>query len=224
VPFELVIFDCDGVLIDSELLALRAVVACLAEYGIAVPEEEILERYTGISTAGMVADIETRFGCALPDFEARERRRLSALFSGELRAIEGIERVLDSLACAVCVASSGTPERLRLGLSCVGLYDRLSPYIFSATMVARGKPAPDLFLYAAKQMSVAPSRCLVIEDSLPGVAAAVAAGMTAIGFTGGAHCRPGHDTRLYAEGAKIVIATMAQLPATLARLNSRAGG
>lgn len=221
--FDLVIFDCDGVLIDSELLALRAVVACLAEYGVAVSEDEILERYTGISTAGMVTDLESRLGCALPDFERRERRRLSVLFAAELRAIEGIETVLDSLSCGFCVASSGTPERLRLGLSCVGLYHRLQPHIYSATMVARGKPAPDLFLYAAGQMAVEPRRCVVIEDSLPGIAGAVAAEMTAIGFTGGTHCRPGHDSRLYAEGAALVIGSMAQLPSAILQLNQRAG-
>jgi HAD superfamily hydrolase (TIGR01509 family) len=217
--FDLIIFDCDGVLIDSELLALRAVVACLAECGVAVSEDEILERYTGISTAEMVADLETRLGCALPDFEHRERRRLSVFFAAELRAIEGIEIVLNSLSCAFCVASSGTPERLRLGLSCVGLYDRLQPHIYSATMVARGKPAPDIFLYAAGQMAVEPQRCVVIEDSLPGVAAAVAAKMTAIGFTGGAHCRPGHDSRLYAAGATLVVGSMALLPSALMQLN-----
>jgi beta-phosphoglucomutase-like phosphatase (HAD superfamily) len=98
--FDLVIFDCDGVLIDSELLALRAAVACLAEYGVAISDDEILERYTGISTAGMVADLETRYGCTLPDFEIRERRHLSALFAAELRAIESVERVLYSRGAA----------------------------------------------------------------------------------------------------------------------------
>jgi beta-phosphoglucomutase-like phosphatase (HAD superfamily) len=105
----------------------------------------------------------------------------------------------------------------------VGLFDRLPPHIFSSTEVARGKPAPDLFLHAATQMAVEPARCVVIEDSVPGVIAAVAAGMTAIGFTGGGHCRPGHDSRLYAEGAALVIGDMAQLPTALMRLNPRAG-
>jgi HAD superfamily hydrolase (TIGR01509 family) len=223
-PFDLVIFDCDGVLIDSELLALRAVAGCLAECGVSVPEEEILERYTGISTADMAADLEGRYGCVLPDFEPRERRHLSALFVAELRAVDGIESVLDSLSCSVCVASSGTPERLRLGLSCAGLYDRLSPHIFSATMVPRGKPAPDLFLYAAERMGIRPERCVVVEDSVPGVKAAVAAGMIAVGFTGGAHCRLGHDCRLYAEGAALVIDRMALLPSALLRLNRREDG
>jgi beta-phosphoglucomutase-like phosphatase (HAD superfamily) len=125
--------------------------------------------------------------------------------------------MLDSLAFKSCVASSGTPERLRHALSLVGLFARFDPHIFSATMVARGKPAPDLFLFAAHRMGVMPQRCLVVEDSVPGVAAAVEAGMTAIGFTGGSHCPPGHDSRLAKEGAALVIDRMAQLMPALAR-------
>jgi len=209
--FDLVIFDCDGVLIDSELLALRAVVECLAEDGIEVPAEDILERYTGISTAGMVADLERRHGRALPDFARREQARLVEICAGELRAIAGIESLLDAVACPRCVASSGTPERIRLGLSQVGLFDRFHPHIFSAAMVEHGKPAPDLFLYAAARMGAAPDRCLVIEDSLPGVAAAVAAGMVPVGFTGASHCRPGHGSRLVTAGAVRIAATAAEL-------------
>lgn len=217
--FGLVIFDCDGVLIDSELLAVRAVVECLAEDGIEVSAEDILERYTGISTAAMVADLESRHGRALPDFAHREQARLAGIFAGELRAIDGIDSLLDAISCRRCVASSGTPERIRLGLSLVGLFDRFHPHIFSAAMVARGKPAPDLFLHAAAQMGAAAGDCLVIEDSLPGVAAAVAAGMVPVGFTGGSHCRPGHGERLAAGGAVRVAATMDELQAALAGLS-----
>ena len=217
--FDLVIFDCDGVLIDSEIIAARAVVACLTKYGIDATEDDILERYTGISTAGMVADLEMRHGRALADFEAREQRRLTALFASDLRAISGIEVLLDALECPSCVASSGTPERIRFGLSRVGLYDRFHPHVFSASMVERGKPAPDLFLYAATRMGVEPARRVVIEDSLPGIAAAVAAGMTPIGFTGGSHCRPDHAARLAAAGAMRVTGTMPELQTILAELS-----
>jgi HAD superfamily hydrolase (TIGR01509 family) len=216
--FDLVIFDCDGVLIDSELLALRAVVECLAEDGIDAAEEDILERYTGISTAGMVADLERRYGRALPDFEHREQARLVEIFAGELRAIVGIEGLLDSIPYLRCVASSGTPERIQHGLSLVGLHNRFHPHIFSAVMVEHGKPAPDLFLHAAAQMSVPPERCVVIEDSLPGIAAAVAAGMVPIGFTGGSHCRPDHAARLAAAGAIRVVGTMPELQTILTEL------
>jgi HAD superfamily hydrolase (TIGR01509 family) len=219
VAFDLVIFDCDGVLIDSEILATRAVVACLAEYGVGMSEDEILERYTGTSTADMVADLEARHGCALIDFDAREQRRLATMFVTDLRAIAGVEALLDALAAKRCVASSGTPERIRLGLSQVGLYDRFHPHIFSAAMVVHGKPAPDLFLYAAGQMGAAPGRCIVIEDSLPGTAAAVAAGMIPVGFVGASHCRPDHAARLAAAGAVRIAATMPELQTILLDLS-----
>ncbi|HEV8679601.1 MAG TPA: HAD-IA family hydrolase [Stellaceae bacterium] len=220
IPFDLVIFDCDGVLIDSELLSIRADLACLAEDGIALSVDEILERYTGISLAGMLADLEARHGRRLPDFARRHQQRLEAIFAAELRVIPGVTAVLDQLGCLVCVASSGSPERLRHALSLVGLFERFHPNIFSASEVARGKPAPDLFLHAAQRMDVAPHRAAVVEDSLPGVAAAVAAGMTAIGFAGGSHCRPGHASRLAAAGAAIVIDRMAQLLPALERQRS----
>jgi HAD superfamily hydrolase (TIGR01509 family) len=124
--------------------------------------------------------------------------------------------VLDALTCKTCVASSGRPDRLRHALSLVGLYDRFSPNIFSAVEVAHGKPAPDLFLHAAERMGVPPGRCVVIEDSLPGVTAAVAAGMTVIGFVGASHCRPGDAARLATRGAAAVIDDMARLLPILA--------
>jgi HAD superfamily hydrolase (TIGR01509 family) len=214
--FDLVIFDCDGVLIDSELLSIRADRECLAECGIELSVEEILERYTGISFAGMVADLEARHGPLPADFAERHRQHLWPLLESELRAIPGVTGVVDALTCKACVASSGRPERLRHALSLVGMYDRFHPNIFSAVEVARGKPAPDLFLYAAERMDVTPARCVVIEDSLPGVTAAVAAGMTVIGFVGGSHCRPGDAARLAGRGAVAVIDDMAQLLPTLA--------
>ena len=111
-----------------------------------------------------------------------------------------------------CVASSGTPEKIRHGLTYAGLYDLLAPHIFSATQVKRGKPAPDLFLFAAEQMRAAPERCLVIEDSVPGVTGAVAAGMTVLGFHGGSHCRPGYGDTLRAAGAAATFDDMRELP------------
>jgi len=214
--WDLVIFDCDGVLIDSELLSIRADRECLAECGIELSVDEIRDRYTGISFAGMVADLEARHGPLPADFADRHRTRLWPLFETELQAIPGVGAVLDSLACKICVASSGRPERLKHALSLVGLYDRFHPHIFSATEVPRGKPAPDLFLYTAERMGVMPERCVVIEDSLPGVAAAVAAGMRVIGFVGASHCRPGDAARLSAQGAIAVIDDMAQLLPALA--------
>jgi HAD superfamily hydrolase (TIGR01509 family) len=213
--WDLVIFDCDGVLIDSELLSIRADRECLVECGIELSVDEIRERYTGISFAGMVADLEARHGPLPGDFAARHRRRLWPLFEQELQAIPGVTEILDSLACKICIASSGRPERLKHVLSLIGLYDRFHPHIFSATEVPRGKPAPDLFLHAATKMGV--ERCVVVEDSIPGVIAAVAAGMTVIGFVGASHCRPGDAARLAAHDAIEVIDDMAQLLPALAR-------
>jgi len=215
--FDLVIFDCDGVLVDSELLSVEADRGCLADHGIDLSAEEILERYTGLSLAAMLSDLESRYGRPLPDFATRHRERLRSLFEADLRPIPGIGAVLDALTCRVCVASSGTSERLQHALSLVGLLDRFQPHVFSVSEVAHGKPAPDLFLHAAGRMGVAPQRCLVVEDSIAGVAAAVAAGMPAIGFTGGSHCRPGHGARLAAAGAALVIGRMAELLPALAR-------
>ncbi len=126
-----------------------------------------------------------------------------------------IAHVADAIAAInlpKCVASSGTPEKIRHGLECAGLYDQLAPHIFSATQVKRGKPAPDLFLFAAEQMRAAPERCVVIEDSVPGVTGAVAAGMIVLGFHGGSHCLPGHAEKLEAAGAAVLFDDMRQLP------------
>jgi HAD superfamily hydrolase (TIGR01509 family) len=214
---ELLIFDCDGVLIDSEHLAVRADLACLAEDGIDIPEAEILGRYVGISVAEMVAELEQRFSRRVAgDFAARHNARLRVIFEAELRAMRGVEAVIDAWPGARCVASSSTPARLRHALGLVGLYDRFAPHIFSAVQVARGKPAPDLFLYAAARMGVEPKACVVIEDSPAGVEAAVAAGMEVIGFTGGSHCAPGHAARLAERGAAHIVDDMARLLQVLA--------
>jgi HAD superfamily hydrolase (TIGR01509 family) len=209
---DLIVFDCDGVLIDSEVLACRTEAACLAENGMAISAEEIMERYVGVSDTVMFADIARRHGRALPaDFPETVRRRVAAAFETDLLPMAGVEAMLQGLTGCRCVASSSAPERLRHSLSVTGLLRYFQPHIFSATQVARGKPAPDLFLFAAATMQAAPEKCLVVEDSLAGVQAAVAAGMLVIGFTGGGHCRPDHAARLSAAGASTVAADMGQL-------------
>lgn len=213
---ELVIFDCDGVLIDSEAIACRADSACLAEIGITITPEEIMQRYLGISAATMCRDIEQRHGLSLPqDFVATLHKSVETVFNAELTAIAGVEPLLQTLRHPRCVASSSAPERLRHSLSVTGLLGYFEPHIFSAAQVARGKPAPDLFLFVADAMQVPPPACIVVEDSLPGVQAAVAAGMQAIGFTGGEHCRAGHAERLRAAGAVAIAADMPSLSALL---------
>lgn len=213
----LLIFDCDGVLIDSEVVACRADADCLAEIGIPMSADEIMERYVGIGLVAMLADITARLGRTLPpDLANMMRRRTAAAFETELRAIEGVEAALAELETPRCVASGSEPARIRQSLSLTGLLHLFEPHVFSAAQVERGKPAPDLFLFAASTMGVAPGDCLVIEDSLAGVQAARAAGMRVLGFTGGSHCRPGHDARLRAAGAAAVFAEMRRLPELLA--------
>jgi HAD superfamily hydrolase (TIGR01509 family) len=210
---ELIIFDCDGVLVDSEVIACRADALCLAEIGIAISAEEIMDRYLGISAAEMCTDIELRLGRSLPaNFTETLRARVAAVFDTELVPIVGVEAMLEALPFRRCVASSSAVERLRHSLSLTGLLGYFEPNIFSATQVGRGKPAPDLFWFAADSMQATRATCLVIEDSVPGVQAAVAAGIPVIGFTGGGHCRPGHADRLLAAGAVTVASAMWQVP------------
>jgi HAD superfamily hydrolase (TIGR01509 family) len=214
VPYcELVIFDCDGVLIDSEVIGCRIDAECFAEIGLPIGVEEVTARYVGISTRTMFADVERRFNVKLPeDFGSRIRARVTAAFEKELAIIPGIEAVLDALPCRCCVASSSGPDRLRHALSLVGLARRFEPHIFSATQVENGKPAPDLFLFAARTMGVTPEQCVVIEDSVAGVQAAVAAGMRVFGFTGGGHCGPCHGDLLREAGAYGIFGHMREFP------------
>ncbi len=129
---------------------------------------------------------------------------------------------LAAIAQPVCVASSGSPEKMRVSLNRVGLTQRFAPHIFSATQVARGKPAPDLFLFAAERMQAAAARCIVIEDSVPGLTGAIAAGMHVLGFHGGSHCRPGHADTLLAAGAVMAFDDMRQLPGLIGRIDAAA--
>jgi HAD superfamily hydrolase (TIGR01509 family) len=212
----LVIFDCDGVLIDSEVLSQREEAACLAAHGFPVPLEEVATRYLGISGAAMFADLEARFGRKVPQALIDDLRdRIAAACETELAAMPGIHDLLDRLPVPVCVASSSRPERLAHTLGLTGLYHRFAPNIFSASQVANGKPAPDLFLFAAARMGVAPDSCIVVEDSVAGVRAGVAAGMTVYGFCGGGHCPPDHGRGLLAAGASAVFAHMDALAAPL---------
>lgn len=215
----LVIFDCDGVLVDSEPISAGCVAAALATAGYPITEAEVLERFLGLSTRSMCAIVEGEMGRPLPDdFLDLLRHAILAGFEAGLRPIAGIAELLDRLAPPRCVASSSHPERIRRSLEITGLIGRLAPHVFSATMVARGKPAPDLFLHAAARMGVAPQDCLVIEDSEAGVRAGKAAGMTVVGFTGGSHLDPArHGPRLRATGADLVLDAMTDLAELLPR-------
>jgi HAD superfamily hydrolase (TIGR01509 family) len=182
---DLVIFDCDGVLVDSEPIALRIDAVMLAEYGLHLSEPEIVDRFVGRSPGVMREAIEEHLGHPLPaDWNARFRPQFDAAYENELRPITGVEQALDQISTKTCVASSSDPDRLDYKLRLTGLYDRFAGRIFSAAAVPNGKPAPDLFLYAAQRMGVDPGACAVVEDSQYGVQAARAAGMQAFGYAG----------------------------------------
>jgi HAD superfamily hydrolase (TIGR01509 family) len=218
---DLVIFDCDGVLVDSEVISCRAHAQTLTRHGYPITADQVLERFLGVSDREARQTIETEIGRKLPDdFEAQVKQATLQFYAGDLRAISHVGEAIAAIGLPKCVASSGTPDKIRHGLSCTGLYDRLAPHIFSATQVARGKPAPDLFLFAAGQMQVPPERCLVIEDSVPGITGARAAGMTVLGFHGGSHCRPGHADTLRAAGAVMAFDDMRQLPDLIRRIDA----
>ena len=213
---ELVIFDCDGVLIDSERLAVKVDVIVLHELGWPLSEAEVIERFVGRSDRDTRAAIEAHLGRRLPDGwdEAVEHRYRQA-FADALAPVEGVLDALDRIALPTCIASSGTHDHLRYTLGLTGLYERFRGRIFSAEDVANGKPAPDLFLHAAGRMAAGPAGCVVVEDSRPGVEAARAAGMRVLAFAGGlspAGALEGPDT--------IVFDDMRELP----RLLERDGG
>ena len=209
---DLIIFDCDGVLVDSEIVSFEAEAEMFAEIGIGLTAHDLLTRFLGTSIASMFAIIEQENGIKLPaDFAERAARRTLEAFDRELQPIPGIAELLANLPDRKCVASSSEPPRIRHSLTLAGILHHFEPHIFSATQVKHGKPAPDLFLLAAERMGAAPTRCLVIEDSVAGVTAARAAGMTVLGFTGGSHCLDGHAEKLWAAGAGLVCASMTEL-------------
>lgn len=214
---DLIIFDCDGVLVDSEMISCRAHATTLARHGYAITEDQVLERFLGVSDRDARLMVEAELGRELPDdFDQQIKQATLECYASDLRAIAYVVEAIAALNLPKCVASSGTPEKIRHGLSCAGLYDVLAPHVFSATQVSRGKPAPDLFLFAAKAMGAAPARCLVIEDSVPGVTGALAAGMRVLGFHGGSHCRPGHAEKLRTAGAALTFDDMRRLPELVA--------
>ena len=182
----LVIFDCDGVLVDSERIACRVFADLATSIGVETTFEGCVARYMGRSIPACIDLLETRLGYPVPtDFEQRYYAKIYAAFDRDLRAVPGVEAAIEALhatGVATCVASSGPPERMRRTLGLTGLYERFEGRIFSATDVARGKPFPDLFLHAAERLGADPKRCVVVEDSVAGAAAGRAAGMTVLGY------------------------------------------
>ncbi|WP_050406204.1 HAD family hydrolase [Bradyrhizobium embrapense] len=220
--FELVIFDCDGVLVDSEVISCRAHADTLTRHGFPITPDGVLKRFLGVSDREARRIVESEIGRALPEtFEAEVKHATLSLYADDLNAIAHVSEAISALTLPKCVASSGTPEKIHHGLTCAGLYDQLAPHIFSATQVKRGKPAPDLFLFAADRMGASPARCVVIEDSVAGVTGARAAGMTVLGFHGGSHCTAEHEDMLRRAGAAVTFADMRQLPDLIAQTGAK---
>lgn len=204
--FDLVIFDCDGVLLDSELISSGANAEAYTRLGYAITRHEVVARFTGMPDEAVDAELMSEIGKPLPPgFRDDIKRDVLAKYRTELQAVEGAAALLSSLRTAKCIASSSSPAKLALGLIETEMFELVYPNIFSTKLVARGKPHPDIFLYAAQKMGASPSRCMVVEDSVAGVTAAKSAGMTCVGFTGGSHCMDGHTERLYAAGADAVV-------------------
>ena len=210
-PPGLVIFDCDGVLVDSEPIANRVFAQMLAGQGLVLSDTQMFELFVGRTMAHCMALAAERLGRPLPEgFEAEHDRRLFDALAVELQAVPGVTQVLDGLVAPFCVASNGDPDKLRFSLAQVGLLPRFEGRLFSAAEVARGKPAPDLFLHAARRMGAEPASCVVVEDSPAGVAAGAAAGMRVLGFAASTPA-----ARLREAGAQHIFSRMDELPALL---------
>jgi HAD superfamily hydrolase (TIGR01509 family) len=217
----LIIFDCDGVLVDSEIISARVDCELLRDFGYEATPEELAHRFAGFTTERIFELAGEEIGRTIPGevirrAEEEADRRLGA----EVVAVPGAQEVLDLLDDPRCICSNSRPERLRVSLTKAGLWDRFRPYVFSAREVAdgRGKPAPDVFLHAAKVFETDPADAIVVEDSVAGVTGGVAAGMRVVGFIGASHAWPGMGEALMEAGALTVIRRLVDLPATVEAL------
>jgi HAD superfamily hydrolase (TIGR01509 family) len=219
--FDLIIFDCDGVLVDSEVISCRVHAEVLTRHGYPITAEQVRQRFLGRTSLDATTEVERELGRPLA--EAYELERQSTLFAALAEAVEAIPHLheaLDIIDTRKCVASSAVHEKISTSLSRVKLYERFAPNIYSGSQVKFGKPAPDLFLFAAEQMNVPPARCLVIEDSVAGVTGGMAAGMMVFGFHGGSHCGPDTAETLRAAGAAVTFDDMRQLPDLIGRIGA----
>lgn len=214
----LLVFDCDGVLVDSEVLALETLREMMASLGRPMTMAEADREFTGGSLADTIATAGRLLGRPIPaDIGERFGRLLFDRFRRELKPVPGVRDAILALPYRRCVASSSSPDRLKLSLEVTGLAP-LFEHVFSAVQVARGKPAPDLYLLAARTLGEPPERCIVIEDSTRGVMAGRAAGARVVGFAGAAHAAPTLAEDLRRAGAEVVIQSMNELPAVVRSL------
>ena len=222
---SLLIFDCDGVLVDSEIIAFDVLAQMLAGLGRPMSLSESRGRFMGRRTPEVLAEIEADIGRPIPaDTGVRMKALLFDRLRHELRAVEGVKEAIAHLPWPICVASSSSPERIALSLEVTGLAPLFGTHVFSAEQVAHGKPAPDLFLLAARSMRAAPGETIVIEDSPAGVTAARRAGMGVIGFAGASHADADLSKALHAAGAAVVLTKMADLPDAVPKLTAGHAG
>lgn len=223
--YELLISDCDGVLVDSEILADRVMREALAAFVPGEPLEHLLETTFGQTTREVLRRVEERFALQLPEtLLAQIQARSEALIQAQVQPIAGVREALEQIPLPLAVASNSRRHNVIASVERAGLTARAAGRIFSADMVERPKPAPDVYLLAARAAGVAPERCLVIEDSPTGATAAVAAGMQVLGFTGASHIPPGHGDTLRRIGVLEVFDEMRDLPALFARLAQKRAG
>jgi HAD superfamily hydrolase (TIGR01509 family) len=219
----LLIFDCDGVLVDSELLANAALAELMSTLGCPMTTQQALQIFTGLRLQDVLASAEALLSFPIPaDLGAAAGRRLLERFRHELKPVKGVHEALGLLPYPRCVVSSSARQRLNLSLEVTGLVGLFGDRVFSADQVEQGKPAPDLYLLAARSFAVTPADCIVIEDSTLGIRAAVAAGMKTIGFAGATHATAELAQQLKMAGANIVIAAMSDLPDAVKVLLQRA--
>jgi HAD superfamily hydrolase (TIGR01509 family) len=219
---QLIIFDCDGVLVDSEPLAARAYERVYEKHGMSGVSADIIAQCIGMKQADIIVRIRALTGHQFPEHADGDIwTETKALFTEELVPTRELAAFLSALPTKRCVASSSSLERIHHSLDVTGLAPFFGEAIFSSSMVKRGKPAPDIFLFAAEKMGADPADCVVIEDSPFGVEGAVAAGMTAIGYTGGSHSYPGHGEKLTACGATAICGDWTEVGAQLGKLGFR---
>ena len=223
---RLIIFDFDGVIADSEVVANTVLADVISELGMPTTLDEAMRLYMGKRFHEVIAAIEAAVGCPLPeDFADRLQTRTLSRFRHDLRLIEGFLGYIEAFPNLLrCIASSSSAERLALCLETLTLTKLFGSNVYSASEVSRGKPHPDIFLHAANKMAVDPSACIVIEDSVTGVQAGVAAGMTVIGLAAASHIRSGHGKCLKAAGAHYVARTFADAQAVTQLLVSTERG
>ncbi len=213
-PFELLILDCDGVVVDSEPITTRVLAEMLNELGVPVAAEDVARKFVGHTFAHTLDLVAELLKEPLPrDFAPNYRDRTFATLETELRPVPGIAAALDLITIPYCIASNGPHAKMRKTLGITSLLSRFEGRLFSSGDVPRGKPFPDLFLFAAHYFAVRPAACLVVEDSASGVAAALAAGMSVFGYSGGVD-----DDQLLAAGAHKVFGHMSELPALVANV------